>query len=149
MFLKLNDPKEGIMDTHTTVSYNKLPNVLMTEDDLYSLIVVVAQIFRSQSYADRMAKIGISYLDLADDYYLSYLEGRTKPTKRFPVRNGVSTRPAVELALPIEKTTAYTIVKFDLLTVISRDTPEERANVVLESIEQQEERHTRRNDEGN
>lgn len=119
-----------------TVSYRKLPQRLTTPDELYSLVVAVAQIFRSRSYAERLAKIGASYLDLADDYFLSYLEGKTKPKKRFPVRNGRKTSPAVELTLPIDKSVAYYIVQRDILTMVTKPTTEERERVSLESLEQ-------------
>ena len=123
------------MDNRTTTSYRKLPNVLTSQDDLYALIVAVAEVYRSKAFAVRLAQLGVTYLDLADELYTEVLEGRKKPKARRPLVRGKPTNPSVELELPLSKTVAWGIVKLDLFNKIKAKTLEEREQVTLESLD--------------
>ena len=122
------------MDNRTT-SYRKLPKVLTSQDDLYSLIVAVAEVYRSKAFTGRLAQLGVTYLDLADELYTEILEGRKKPKARRPLVRGKSTNPSVELELPLNKTVTWGIVKRDLFNKIKAKTREEREQVTLESLD--------------
>ena len=118
----------------STTSYRNLPPTLHTKEELYSLIVAAAQVFRTKTYEHRMAEKGMSYLDLADEFFLSWLKNGSKPMCRKPVRGGKATNPAVELTLPISKNIAFYIVKYDLLSRAGKLTLEEREGIELESL---------------
>ena len=122
------------MSIRTTTSYRKLPKVLATQDELYSLIVAVAEGYRAKAFTGRLAQLGVSYLDLADELYTEVLEGRKKPKARRPLVKGKSTNPSVELTLPLDKAVAWGIVKLDLFNKIKTKTREEREQVTLESL---------------
>ena len=118
-----------------TTSYRKLPQTVTTKEELYALVVAVAQVFRTETFTLRLATKGITYLDLANDYYLAFLEGKLAPTQRRAVVNGKPTRPSAILTLPISKSTAFAIVRHDLLDALRRKTTEEKENVELQSTD--------------
>jgi hypothetical protein len=112
-----------------------IPKVIETKEDLYALILNAAQKFRQPCYAARLAMKGFTYLDLADDYFLEFLAGKTKVGPRRPVVNGKQTKPTLRLKLPIAKSAAFTIIRRDLLNALTKQTEEERQHVELESLE--------------
>ena len=127
------------MDNPTT-SYRNLPPILHTKEELYSLVVAAAQVFRTKTQASRMAVLSITYLDLADEYFLSWLEGNTKPAYRQPVRKGKEQRETVELELPISKSIAFYIARRGLIHIICLKTTEEKENIKLESWDELQEK---------
>ena len=123
------------MDNPRPTRYADIPKTIKTNDELYQLIVNAAQKFRQPCYAARLAVKGQTYLDLADDYFLKYLSGDMKVGTRRPVVKGKATKPTHRLELPLAKSTAFTIVRRDLLNALTKQTEEERQNVALESLE--------------
>ena len=124
------------MEKASVKSYKKFPKVIETKEDLYALMVYVAQVFRKHSYSERMAAKGITYLDLANDLFLLFLEGNLSPKSRRPFVNGKATKPSKALELPIDKFEAYGIIHRDLFNILRSPTREEHSRVTLQVMEE-------------
>jgi len=120
--------------TNKTPSYKDVPTILRTHEDVYLLLCVVAQKFRTPRYTTRLALKGQSHMDLADDIFLRYMQGKLVPSHRKPMRNGKATRPAIPLFLPVKKYVAYGILVKDMLNLLRCPTSEERAHVTLTTM---------------
>ena len=120
--------------TNKTPSYKDVPTILRTHEDMYLLLCVVAQKFRTPRYALRLATKGQTHMDLADEIFLHYMQGKLVPHHRKPMRNGKATRPSIPLFLPVKKSTAYGILVKDMLNLLRCPTSEERARVTLTTM---------------
>ena len=119
-----------VVATPAVVHYKDLPDVLETKDDLYNLIVVASRKFQQPVYSGRLASKGMTHLDLANELFLKFMEGGLAPKHR---RKGKGTKPATDVLLPIKKNRAYATLSRDLLDLVRKRTPEEKAHVQLVS----------------
>lgn len=110
------------------LNYKKLPDLIVTKEDLYNLIVVASRKFQQPAYAQRLAIKGMTHLDLANELFLKFLDGGLAPKHR---RKGKGTKPANDVKLPIKKTLAYASLVRDLMNLVNRRTREEKARVQL------------------
>jgi hypothetical protein len=76
----------------------------------------------------------MEYTDLANTYFLNYLERRLKPNRRIPFIKGRLTKPAQRLKLPIEKKLAYQIINRDMFDLLRKRTKEEKGHITLASL---------------
>jgi hypothetical protein len=118
----------NVTDYHSTLKYSNLPDVLETKEDLYNLIVIASRKFHQPCYANRLATMGLSHRDLAHELILRFLTDGLAPKHR---RVGKGTNPANDVRLPIRKNRAYATLSRDLLNIVRKLTPEEKARVEL------------------
>lgn len=117
-----------VVSAPPALKYNDLPDVLQTKEDLYNLIVVASRKYQQPIYANRLAAKGMTHLDLANELFLRFIGGGLAPKHR---RKGNGTNAANDVTLPIKKTRAYATLSRDLLDMIRKRTPEEKAQVQL------------------
>ena|ERR1039458_5256448 len=112
------------------LKYTDLPEVLETKEDLYNVIVIASRKFQQTAYANRLADKGMTHMDLANELFIKFLSGGLAPSHRKSVGN-----PSNLVKMPIGRNRAYATLSRDLMDLIRKRTPEEKAKIRLVTTE--------------